>query len=45
MKFLVIVLVIRFVIGALIKEKNKKAETTVGVMKKDIFHPAEFDLR
>lgn len=44
MKFLLIVLTIRLVVGALTK-KNKSGETDVVMRKKEIFHPAEFDLR
>jgi hypothetical protein len=44
MKFLLIILAIRLLVGALTK-KNKSDQDNAGEMKKDIFHPAEFDLR
>ncbi len=44
MKFLLIVLAIRLVVGTLTK-KNKSGEVAAEMRKKETFHPAEFDLR
>lgn len=44
MKFLLIILAIRLLIEVLTK-KNKGDQDNAGEMKKDILHPAEFDLR
>ena len=45
MKFLMIVLFIRFVIGLVSNKENKIRERKPIVMNDKVYHPAEFDLR
>ena len=45
MKFLLVVLIIRFLVGALTSKKNKNDQDAVEVESEKIFHPAEFGLR
>lgn len=44
MKFLLIILAIRLLVGVLTK-KNKSDQNNVELMNENILHPAEFDLR
>lgn len=45
MKFLNIVLVIRFLVNAMRTKKDTRKENSVALMSGDIRHPAEFELR
>ncbi len=45
MKFLLIGLVIRFLIGAIFNKKDNSDQKNAGAMNDNILHPAEFDLR
>lgn len=45
MKFLNIVLVIRFLVKAMRTKKDTSKENSVGLMSGNIRHPAEFELR